>query len=203
MKHTMLLALLQYAFVPATTLFLAGCGTTGPLKATPTASLQSIQKYAQVSVLDFSDKTPQKGKPDDPASAQHDQQMIEHGRHFSDLIALELSKTQVFEKVNRVDKPQPGTLVVSGDITRCSEGNAALRLWIGLGAGSSYFDAIVRASDADTGQPIGEIEVDKNSWGGGGALAAGQTVQSFMEGAAKKVAAQLSKARAGAAVAKQ
>ena len=129
--------------------------------------------------------------------------MREHGRHFSDLIALELTKTQAFEKVNRVDKPQPGTLVVSGDITRCSEGNASLRLWIGLGAGNSYFDATVRASDADTGQPIGEMVVDKNSWAGGGGLAAGQTVKSFMEAAAKQVAAQLSQAKTGAVVAKK
>lgn len=203
MKTNILCFCLRYAVVPATALTLAGCGTITPLKPTQASSLQTMQQYRQVSVVDFGDKTARKGKPDDPATAQLNEKMREHGRHFSDLIALELTKTQAFEKVNRVDKPQPGTLVVSGDITRCSEGNAALRLWIGLGAGSSYFDATVRASDADTGQPIAEMVVDKNSWAGGGGLAAGQTVKSFMESAAKQVAAQLSQAKTGAVVARK
>jgi hypothetical protein len=149
-----------------------------------------MQKYSRVSVLDFADKTNGKSPGD---------KMREQGRHFSDLIALELNRTKAFEAVERADAPRAGSLTVSGDITKCVEGNAALRAWIGFGAGSSYFDAIVRCSDADTGQPLGEIVVDKNSWVLGGGLAQGQTVQTFMEGAAKKVADQLSKAKAGVA----
>jgi hypothetical protein len=71
-----------------------------------------------------------------------------------------------------------------------------------MGAGSSYFDAILRCKDADSGQQIGEIVVDKNSWALGGGLAAGQTVQGFMEGAAKKAAAQLAEAKNGTSAGK-
>jgi len=202
MKNNTLLICLRCAVVTATALTLVGCGTIGPLKPTQANSLQSMQKYSKVSVLDFCDKTAKEGKAEDPATAALSEKMREHGRHFSDLIASELTKTKAFEQVSRVDKAQTGTLVVSGDITRCTEGNPALRFWIGLGAGSSYFDATVRASDADTGQLIGEIVVDKNSWGGGGGIAAGQTVQSFMEAAAKKVATEFSKAKVGTTVAK-
>ena len=71
---------------------------------------------------------------------------------------------------------------------------------VGFGAGSSYFDAIVELRDGGTGEIIGTIDVDKNSWGLGSLMAAGQTVERFMQGAAKKVAAMLEAARVAAAV---
>lgn len=181
-----------------TAAILAGCGTTSKVKTTQAGGLQTIQKYSQVSVVDFSDKTPKKGTPEDPSTVQIGERMREHGRHFSDLIALELTKTKAFDKVNRVDKAEPGALVVGGDITRCVEGSSSMRFWIGMGAGSSYFDALVLLSDADTGQQLGQIVVDKNSWALGGGIASGQTVQSFMQGAAVKIADQVSKAKTGA-----
>jgi hypothetical protein len=190
MKKDNHLQSLSYVLIPALALALTGCGTTSKLKTTQGNTLQSIQKYRQVSVLRFADKTNGKESGD---------KMREHGEHFADLIAVELDRTKAFEKVDRGDTAQPGSLVISGDITRCVEGNSSLRYWIGLGAGSSYFDATLRCSDADSGQQIGEIIVDKNSWALGGGLAAGQTVQKFMEGAAKKAASQLAEAKKGAA----
>ena len=77
-------------------------------------------------------------------------------------------------------------------VTRFVEGNAALRLFIGMGAGSSYFDATTRFKDS-TGKVLGEIKTDKNSWGLGGSIAAGQTVFKFMENAAEKVAEEARK----------
>jgi len=182
-----------YVLIPVMAVMLVGCGTTSKLKTPERNSLQNIQKYREVSVLAFADKT--NGK-------ESGEKMREQGEHFADLIAVELGKTKAFDKVNRVEAAQPGSLVISGDITRCVGGSSSLRFWVGMGAGSSYFDAILRCSDADSGQQIGEIVVDKNSWPLGGGLASGQTVQSFMEGAAKKTAAQLSQAKNGAAAGK-
>jgi hypothetical protein len=182
-----------YVLIAALAIMLVGCGTTSKLKTSQSSSLQNIQKYREVSVLAFADKT--NGK-------ESGEKMREHGEHFADLIAVELGKTKAFDKVDRVETAQAGSLVISGDITRCVEGSSAARFWVGMGAGSSYFDAILRCRDADSGQQIGEIVVDKNSWALGGGLAAGQTVQSFMEGAAKKAAAQLAEAKNGAAAGK-
>jgi hypothetical protein len=67
------------------------------------------------------------------------------------------------------------------------EGNAALRMFVGMGAGSSYFDANVRFSDS-RGKSLGMIRVDKNSWALGGGLAATQTVDTYMREGAKKTA---------------
>lgn len=191
-----------YVLLGLMSLSLVGCGTTSALKPTQAGDAPSIQKYDQVSVLDFGDKTPKPDKLDEAAKRQLCDKMVENGRHFSDLLALELTKTKAFEKVNRVAKPEPGSLVISGDITRCVEGSSSLRFWIGMGAGSSYFDALVLLGDGDTGRQLGQIVVDKNSWALGGGIASGQTVRSFMEGAAKKVAAQIANAKTGVAPAK-
>lgn len=193
MKRHVQLQSLAYALISAMAVMLVGCGTTSSLKTSQGNSLQNIQKYRQVSVLNFADKT--NGKVSG-------EKMREHAERFANLIAVELDKTKAFDKVDRVGNAQSGSLVISGDIIKCVEGDAGLRLWIGMGAGSSYFDAILRCSDADSGQQIGEIMVSKNSWVLGGGLAAAQTIQSFMEGAAKKAAAELAEAKQGAAVGK-
>ncbi len=57
-----------------------------------------------------------------------------------------------------------------------------------MGAGSSYFDALVRVNDGGNGQNISTLKADKNSWGLGGSIAAGQTVETFMNAAAKTTA---------------
>ena len=170
---------------------LTGCGTTSDLKPVSGADIRNIHKYNQVSVLDFGVKS--KGK----AGANPELLPI-RGIHFADLIATELESTKVFGKVSRAPAPLPGSLLVSGDITRLTEGSASLRLWVGMGAGSSYFDATVNFSDTDTAQKLGEILVDKNSWGLGGSIAEGQTVEVFMQAAAKKVAEQVAKAKSAA-----
>jgi hypothetical protein len=68
------------------------------------------------------------------------------------------------------------------------EGNVALRLLVGMGAGSSYFDANIRLIDGASGATLSTTKVDKNSWGLGGGIAASQTVESFMNQGAKAVA---------------
>ena len=119
-------------------------------------------------------------------------------RNFADLIAGEIRKTNAFEEVGR--EPAAGdSLRISGVITRYTPGNAALRFLIGLGAGSSYFDATVNLSDNTSGEQLGQVIVDKNSWGLGGGLAAGQTVEHFMQGAAEKIANDLKESKLGSA----
>ncbi|MCP6726053.1 DUF4410 domain-containing protein, partial [Klebsiella pneumoniae] len=71
-------------------------------------------------------------------------------RDFPDMIAQEIRATGAFPEVVR--GPSTGAaLVVSGRITRLTEGNSALRFMVGMGAGSSYFDATTELGDAETG----------------------------------------------------
>ena len=182
--------LILFAFGTCAAL-VTGCGTTSDLKPMMGADIRSIQRYSTVSVVDFGDKT--SGKTD--ATPQRLQEL---GRHFADMVALELQNTKAFGKVSRATTAQPGSLLVSGNITRCAEGNASLRLWIGMGAGSTYLEATVEFVDADTAQKLGQVLVDKNSWALGGGIAASQTLDSFMQGAAKKIAEQVAKAKADA-----
>lgn len=188
--------------VPAVAVLMTtGCGTTSALKSGSSGGLESVRQYGGVSVLDFADRTP-KETAKNKAPSEVAERMRERGRHFSDLIAAELTRTGAFEKVTRSETALPGTLVVAGEITRLKEGNSSLRFWVGMGAGSSYFDATVRILEADSQRELGQVAVDKNSWALGGGLAAKQTVDNFMEGAAKKVAADLAQAKTGKPAAK-
>lgn len=152
---------------------LASCGTVSDVK--PVAGTAS-KTFSKVVVRDFK----YQGAADQtrgPASAPN----------FSNLISSEITSQNVFRSVSRGGKADSNTLVVDGEVTRFVEGNAALRALVGLGAGSSYFDANVRFIDGGTGAVLGTMNADKNSWVLGGGLAAGQTVETFMNGAAEKV----------------
>jgi hypothetical protein len=180
---------------------LAACGTTSDIKpdakpvaegGAPTQNVKltvDLSAYDKVVVLDFVDGTDtRKLKPDELRS--HNETMTTYLHHFSDLIAHDIRQTGAYSEVLR--EPGPGkALVVSGRVTRLTEGNSALRLWIGFGAGSSYFDAEVKLSDAETGNLLGSATSGNNSWPLGGALASGQTVESFLEVSATKIATRL------------
>lgn len=167
---------------------LCGCGSTSQLKPVPGLDSAAFQKYRTISVKDFS------VKPGLETDATHSR-LEEAGKSFADRIATALEQTKAFDQVSRDPAPAAGSLQISGEITRFVEGNPGLRLWIGMGAGSSYFDAKIAFRDADTGQSLGEVIVDKNSWGLGGGLAASQTVDYFMQQAAKKIAGRVTSAR--------
>jgi len=106
---------------------------------------------------------------------------------FVDQIAAEIRRSKPGVSVTRNGAVSSSTLVVSGEVTRCEEGNAALRVMIGMGAGSCYFDARVRLTDG-TGKALSTVVVDKNSWGLGGLAAGSQTVDTFVSAGAKKTA---------------
>jgi opacity protein-like surface antigen len=162
-------------------LLLSSCGTTSALKGTHGEAITSTRKFSKVTVQDFqlSIKEPERGSNTAPS-------------YFADRIASELKATARFSSVARNAKPGPNTLVITGVITKYEEGNSMLRLFIGMGAGSSFFESDVFFRD-NTGTTVGKIKVDKNSWALGGGIAAAQNPTMFMNGAADKIAAEAAK----------
>ncbi|HXJ40562.1 MAG TPA: DUF4410 domain-containing protein [Bryobacteraceae bacterium] len=206
-------------FVPVLAALAAACGTTSELQqpakpetvsattpAQETAAHAQIKPhvdlsgYDKVVVLDFTDGTDtSKLKPEQVHP--HSTMMANNLHIFSDLIAQKISETKAYSEVAR--EPTPGkALVVSGKVTRLVEGNGTLRLLVGFGAGSSYFDAMVQLSDAESGNVIASASTDNNSWALGGGLAATQTVQSFMDLSATRIAARLRDGKKGPSAAK-
>ena len=173
---------------------LTACGTTSGIKSAQIADGEKAAEisadysaYNTVLVKDFGDGTK---KQDLPEFA---------GRNFADRISAAIKGTGVFENVSR-DQADIGTakaIVVSGDVERYKEGSSAMRLMVGFGAGSSYFDANVKMRDSQTGEVLGVIDVDKNSYPLGGSIAMTQTVDNFMKGAAEKIAKELKAAKTG------
>lgn len=179
----------------AAVLVLQGCGTTSGLKPVDEAQGLDLSGYDRIVVLDFADHT-------DKAALKADKRVVYEARTaaatrtFADLIAAEIRKTGAYAEVLREPNGQPAVMV-TGTIIGYKEGNAAARFLVGMGAGSSYFDAEVLFSDLISSQRLAEVRVDKNSWALGGGLAAGQTVEHFMQGAAKKIARELAEAKLG------
>ncbi len=161
---------------------LTSCGTVAPAKAPDGGSLLSTAKgrtYGRVIVQNFRNTS---GNSEPAAEAAP--------RMLANKLQNELLRLKPSAAILSEGKPDADTLVVSGNITRFVEGSAALRFWVGMGAGSSYFDATLRVTDG-SGKHLGTINADKNSWGLGGAIAAGQTVETFMDETARKSAQQL------------
>lgn len=176
---------------------LSGCGTTSDIRKhsatagdnaaqseqqTATAPAVDFTKYNTVVVLDFENKA----MPADKAM----------GQRFAEKIALSVLNTGAFQKVERTPQAEPA-IVIDGAITRYEEGDPTMRFLIGLGAGSSYFDAIVNLTDGQSGEKLGDILVDKNSWVLGGGIAASQDVNSHMQSAAETIAENLASAKQG------
>jgi len=170
-------------FVLFTLLFLAACGSTSSMKNNEGAAAKiDLSDYDNVVVLDFADATK---KHKLPAFA---------GKNFADRIAARINEKGVFSRVSREPIAEK-SIIVSGAITKYNEGSGALRLLVGFGAGSSYFDADVQIYDSTTQQVLGKIVVDKQSWILGGIAASTQTVEGFMDGASKKIAKELAEGK--------
>jgi hypothetical protein len=159
---------------------LTSCGTVSS-SSEATGTAYTGKKFQRVLVQDFTHTiTDDDGTT--PVAA----------RKFSDKIAAAIRAKNPSASVSRAGRAGPGTLVVGGEVTRYVEGNAALRFLVGMGAGSSYFDANVRLTDGATGKTLSTLKVDKNSWGMGGAMASAQNVDSFMDQGAKATAKEAS-----------
>jgi hypothetical protein len=197
-------------------LLISACGTTSGLEtpastapAEGQAQAKAVAKqpafvplYDNVLVGTFADRATEKVKfkgktPEEIEQNRNAYQsdLETSSVHFSDMIVTEISKTNLYQTVQRGAERKERTLLIDGDITRFDRGDSMARLWIGFGAGSAYFDAVIRARDAMSGEVLGEIVADRNSWALGGGIAAGQSVETFMTDAAKKVATELQKAR--------
>jgi Domain of unknown function (DUF4410) len=157
---------------------LSSCGTTSSLKGARGEEITSTRKFSKVTVQDFKLSVSEMGEKVTASKA-----------YFPDRIATALNKTGRFASVKRNAAPDASTLIIDGVITKYVEGNPTLRLFIGMGAGSAFFESDVSFRD-NKGATIGKIKVDKNSWALGGGIAAGQNPQSMMEGAADKIAAE-------------
>ncbi|MEM7081554.1 MAG: DUF4410 domain-containing protein [Pseudomonadota bacterium] len=163
--------------------FLTACGTTsGVEQGGEKVKDLDLTGYDKVVVMDFGDATEDGSVP---AFA---------GPNFADRIQAAINKTGAYSEVLRNESDLENALVISGDITRYKEGNAALKLIIGFGAGSTNFDADVSLTDT-AGAQFGSIAVDKNSWALGGGLAAAQSIEGFMDGAATKIAKELARGK--------
>lgn len=172
-------ALTNTALILAAAFTLTSCGSVSPVTSSATGTSTNAipsKVYSKVLVEDFRDLA---GSGDAKAGAQ-----------FAGIIAGEVLRKRPSATVLRSGTADANTLVIGGDITRYNEGNAALRLLVGMGAGSSYFDAIIRLKDGTTGSTLSTLKADKNSWGLGGSIAAQQTVETFMNEAAKKTVQQ-------------
>lgn len=179
---------------------LASCGTTSGIKPTAKTSQQAkaqkteglaldLSKYDRVVVKDFEDQTQFKKKG--YKRERHDARMKEIIVKFPDMIAAEAKAFTGFGEVVRNGEANEKTLIISGQVTKYKEGDAAMRLLVGFGAGSANFDANVELRDGGSNELLGIIKVDKNSWAPGGFFAALQDSEKFMEGAARKIGDQL------------
>lgn len=161
-------------------LFLAACGSLGTLHASRERRAQ-IADYQRVVVAEFT-------HDDDPGA--------EEGRDaFRAKIAEELRAVRAFGEV-AMDHAEAPALKISGNIEEWKVGNVAARTLVGF-VGMSEFDATVVFSDLATGEELGRLKVNRNSWPLpiGTAVNVVQSVEFHMNQAARRIAHELAKAK--------
>ena len=172
-------------------LLACGCGTLGRLD-TPAETPRPIAAYDRVIVADFAanDRRPAKDADDAARRAA----AIEAGRRaFAAKIAQELRATGAFAEVAQA-KLQALALQITGSVDQWEPGNLAARSLVGF-VGKSEFDATVVISDLATGEELGRIVIDRNSWPLpiGASTNLVQSVDFLMTQAARRVAQELAK----------
>ncbi len=182
---------------------LAACGTTSDLQRDDATTQQiDLTAYQYAVISDFEDSATENKvfRSDEKGQAKKSAYRAEvqaAGVTFAEFIKAELDKLNFLDEVSRGSEAGEGALLIKGKITRFERGNAAAKFLIGLGAGSTYFDAVVSVTDGATGNELGTIVVDKNSWVLGGVISASQNVEGFMRGGAQKIARELYVAKVG------
>jgi len=172
-------------------LLLAGCGTTSGFKAASGQNAVDLSPFSRVVVKDFTDGASEKMK-----GLERERKVLEMKRvtkDFADMLAWEIGQKRIFDQLARTGAEDEKTVIIGGQITRYEEGSPTARFLVGMGAGSSYFDARVEFFRGGSGELLGAIEANRNSWVLGGGIAATQTPDSFMREAARKVADEISK----------
>jgi hypothetical protein len=163
----------------AATVFLNSCGTVSNLSSSNAQTSAPAAGYTKVIVKDFSQSVADYKVRSKVEMAQ---------KTLSDNIASEITKTGKFAQVSRSGTPDASTLLIGGNIDKFNDGNAAMRLMIGFGAGSSEFDATAVFTDGKSGKSLGTIVADKSSWALGGGIAATQDAESFIPSVSKHIA---------------
>jgi hypothetical protein len=178
---------MRHAFVLGLMLALAGCGSLGKLDASK-AHKAEIADYDRVIVGEFV-------AVGDRIRAEPE--VVDAGRlAFSEKIVEELRATSAFASVEAGTTSDTPALKVSGTIEQWQVGNIAARTLVGF-AGMSEFDATVIFADAASGEELGRLKVNRNSWPLpiGSAANVVQSVDFHMHQAAKRIAAELAKAK--------
>ncbi len=173
---------------------LAACGSTSKLRTESGEARRTIADYSAVYVADFASTAPAESK-DPESEAKHAAAVSAAQQGFAERIAAKLVESGSFDVVSRVPVDGP-VLRVGGTITRLDEGNVAARAVTGF-VGQAHFEATVRFEDAVSGELLGTITVDRNSWPLpiGASTNLVQNVGFFMDGAASKIAEELHRAR--------
>ena len=181
------------AFLLLATVAVSGCGTLGRLD-TPAAAKRSIADYDRVIVADFAANDTRPAK--DAAEAAERAAAIEAGRRaFAAKIAEEIRATGAFAEVAQAKMRAPA-LQLTGSVDQWEPGNLAARSLVGF-VGKSEFEATVVISDLETGEELGRVVADRNSWPLpiGASTNLVQSVEFLMNQAAKRVAHELAKAK--------
>jgi hypothetical protein len=84
---------------------------------------------------------------------------------FASVLAEEIQNVGKFSKVTTASE-SGRALRIEGDVTYLEEGNNALRIGIGMGAGSAHFNCTGRFVDNSTGKLLGTFEVERSSKSG-------------------------------------
>jgi hypothetical protein len=176
---------------------LVACGTTSSLTSGPQAAGNiDLTGYSRLLVTDFVDEATATASPETQPIVEI--KVAAARKTFPDQIASTVRTEGGFGEVSRAEAlagPDAATLLMRGAITRWEDGNTALRLLIGFGAGTARLDARIELLDGGSGELLGTWIVDKNSWALGGSVAAIQTPETFLPGAAKGIGEELSKRR--------
>ena len=171
-------------------LALSGCGSVSGLTRESPQAPMHIADYTRVEVADFEAKDE---KPlEDPSKAAERAAKVEAARKlFADKIAEAVRATGAFAEVGRAPGTRPA-LRVGGLITRYDEGNIVARGLTGF-AGQTHLEVDVQVTDADSGNALATLKVDRNSWPlpVGASMSTLQTTEFFMNNAAKKIAEEL------------
>jgi hypothetical protein len=162
----------------------AGISKFDPAKG---VSREELRSYKVAYVEDFKDAV--EGKLEDAeAEARHRETIKEIQVKFADKIAERLTQKGRFDTVTR--QPVEGrAVIIGGRIINVKVSNAAAR-YTGV-FGRSHLEAVIEARDAETGKPLGEIEVDLKSSPIPGGTNVIMTVSGFVDGAATRATEEI------------
>jgi hypothetical protein len=139
-------------FTAAVALACVSCGTSTEF----TAGAKPASPYEAVVIRDFAYK-----------AEEPEARGPELTKQFTPVLKEELENTRKFAKVTAGGAASKAhALRVEGEVTYLAEGNDALRIGVGFGAGKSHFYCTARYLDNTTGKLIGTLQVERSSKSG-------------------------------------